>query len=189
MHTHRFHPDKADKLLSEKRKEQLPFVKIRQVMELDQHDVVADLGAGNGFFTIPIAKHTEGKVYAVDIEPKMLEILKERADKEQIENIDDVVSDLENIEIDDQSVDKVLISMVLHEVPNKEQALDEIKRILNPGGIAVFIEWEAIETEEGPPFHIRIPSGKLTEILQSHGFETTIFKLSSTYYAVKAKMV
>lgn len=185
---HRFHPDKADKLLNDERKESLPFDKVIEIMDLGPHDVVADLGAGNGYFTIPIANHTKGTVYAIDIEPKMLEILKKRANDERIENIRYVISDIDHTQIEDQSIDQVLISWVLHEVPSIENTLTEIKRILKPGGTVLFIEWEAIETEDGPPFHIRIPSEKLVQILENDGFETTLYRLNPVNYALKGKL-
>lgn len=189
MSEHRFTPDKADKLISADRKKRLPVDKMIEKMDLKDRDVVADLGAGNGYFTIPMAQHTKSAVYAVDIEPQMIDMLKERAAAEQIENIHYVVSDLENITIKDQSIDKVLISFVLHEVPSMEKTLNEIKRILKPGGTVLFLEWEAVETEDGPPLHIRIPSDKLSEILQGQGFETKNWSLNAGNYAVQARMI
>ncbi|MFZ3579786.1 class I SAM-dependent methyltransferase [Virgibacillus sp. DJP39] len=62
-----------------KRKDLLPPDKVLEHLNLNFNDTVADLGAGNGYFTIPIAKSTRDLVYAVDIEPKMLEMLKVNA--------------------------------------------------------------------------------------------------------------
>ncbi|HET7657527.1 MAG TPA: class I SAM-dependent methyltransferase [Bacillales bacterium] len=188
MAGHRFSPEKADKLLSDDRKKHLPAEEILKKMELHKQDVAADLGAGNGYFTIPIAQYTENTVYAVDIEPKMIEMLKSRAAAEQIHNIQDVTSGLEEIPIGDHTVDKVLISFVLHEVPNIQNTLDEIKRILKPDGMLFLIEWKAVEMDDGPPLHERIPSETLGEILQKHGFTTEVLELNAANYAVKAKL-
>ena len=184
----RFNPDDADKLLSTKRKELLPPHKVIEILDISTDDIVADLGAGNGYFTIPIAKGTKKTVYAVDIEPKMLGMLKDNAVKEQIKNIEYVVSDLENIQLDKNLVNKVFIAFVIHEVPNIVKALTEIKRILKPGGQLLLLEWEAVETEIGPPFHERIPSEKMGEILRENGFEIEITHLNSAIYAIKAKL-
>ncbi|UOQ93941.1 class I SAM-dependent methyltransferase [Halobacillus shinanisalinarum] len=189
MGGHRFNPEKADKLLSEDRQQQLPYKQIMDMLELSKRDVIADLGAGNGYFTIPMAGHTKEPVYAVDIEPEMIDMLKNRAAEARVNNIDYLISDLEHIPIDSQSVDKVMVSLVIHEVPSIENALTEIRRILKPGGIVLFIEWEAIETDDGPPIHEKIPSGELAETLQAQGFETTVFQLYSSHYAIKAKRV
>ncbi|MFZ3579785.1 class I SAM-dependent methyltransferase [Virgibacillus sp. DJP39] len=89
-----------------------------------------------------------------------------------------VVSDLENIQLDDDSVNKVIVSLVIHEVTNISKALDEIKRILKPGGQVLFIEWEAMETESGPPLHERIDSQELTQRLEKNEFEVEVVQLN-----------
>ncbi|HET7579710.1 MAG TPA: class I SAM-dependent methyltransferase [Bacillales bacterium] len=188
MAGHRFNPDKADKLLSDERKKRLPADGVLKKMDLHPQDVAADLGAGNGYFTIPIAQFTKNTVYAVDIEPKMIEMLKDRAAAEQLHNIREVTSGLEEIPIGDHTVDKVLISFVLHEVPSIQNTLDEIKRMLKPDGMLFLIEWEPVEMEDGPPLHERISSEKLAEILQKQGFTTEVLQLNSVNYAVKAKL-
>ncbi|UOQ91527.1 class I SAM-dependent methyltransferase [Halobacillus shinanisalinarum] len=187
MEGHRFNPEKADKLLSEDRQQQLPYKQIMDMLELRERDVVADLGAGNGYFTIPMAEHTKESVFAVDIEPKMIEMLKNRTAEARVNNIDYLISDLEHIPIASQTVDKVMVSLVIHEVPSIENTLTEIRRILKPGGIVLFIEWEAIETDGGPPIHEKISSEDLVKTLRIQGFETTVFQLYSSHYAIKAK--
>ncbi|WP_246202534.1 class I SAM-dependent methyltransferase [Virgibacillus doumboii] len=164
----RFNPEKAHKLMSADRRKKLPPEEIIRYLDLDQNDTVADLGAGTGYFTIPIAKQTK-EIYAVDIEPKMLGILKENAIQEQLANIHYVESDLDHIRLDDKSVDKVMISLVLHEVPDIKQTLDEIKRILKQGGQLFIIEWEAVETESGPPLNHRIPSNDMKNSMENNG--------------------
>lgn len=77
---HRFKPEKAEKLLDPKRRELIPPDKVMEILDVQKSDIVADLGAGNGYLTIPLAEQTGEVVYAVDIEPKMLELLKARAE-------------------------------------------------------------------------------------------------------------
>ncbi|GGK08773.1 methyltransferase type 11 [Lentibacillus kapialis] len=181
-----FNVKHADKLLSEDRQAVLPVDQIIEKMGLRRHDVVADLGAGNGYFTIPFAKYTGETVYAVDIEHKMLDLLKKRADHEQLDNIHAVTTELDNTPIQDQAIDKVLASQVFHNVPSIESGLDEIKRILKPGGVLFLIEFTAAESNDGPPMHIRIPSDKMIKMLQEAGFLTTVLELNANEYAVKA---
>lgn len=184
MENKRFNPDMAKKLMSADRKKTLPPAQVIGHLDLLPSDRIADLGAGNGYFTIPMAKKTK-EVYAVDIEPKMLTMLKENADQEQLNNIRYVESDLDQIMLGDASVDKLMISLVLHEVPNIEQTMSEIKRILKPSGQMLVIEWEAVPTESGPPLHHRISSVEITEILERNGFELEVIPFDP-YYAVKA---
>lgn len=182
----RFNPEKADMLMGLERKKRLPPNKIVGLLNIEPDDAVADLGAGNGYFAIPMAKQSENTVYAVDIEPKMLEMLKENARKEQVENIKYVKSDLDHIQLDDQSVSKVMISLVMHEVPDINRTLREIKRILKPGGMVLIIEWKAVETESGPPVYIRISSEEMVRLLEKKGFVTEVISFYSEYYGVKA---
>src|SRR5690625_865360 len=134
MTAKRSNPDKANVLKTPDRMELLPPDKIIGHLDIKSSDTIADLGAGNGYFAIPMAQSTKQFVYAVDIEPKMLEMLKENAEQKQLENITYVESDLDRIQLDGESVNKVMISLVLHEVPNLDKTLSEIKRILKPGG-------------------------------------------------------
>ncbi|GAA0601433.1 class I SAM-dependent methyltransferase [Virgibacillus siamensis] len=181
----RFNPEKAHKLMSADRRQKLPPEEVITYFNLDRNDRVADLGAGTGYFTIPMAKRTK-EVFAVDIEPKMLGLLKDIAGGEQVDNIHYVESDLDHIRLDDNSVDKVMISFVIHEVPDINQTLREIKRILIPGGQLFMIEWEAVETESGPPLDHRIPSEDMLRSLDNSGFEAESIQLNPENYAFKA---
>ncbi|PLR82194.1 SAM-dependent methyltransferase [Bacillus canaveralius] len=184
MAGHRFNPEKADKLLDTKRKELIDPEQVISLLGLRKNDAVADLGAGNGYFTIPLAKETNDVVYAVDIEPKMLELLKERASKENLKNIQFIESDLENINLKERSVSKAVVAFVMHEIPNMEKALGEFKRILKPNGTLLILEWEAVKTEAGPPLHERIASGDMEQFLWKNGLKSSAVSLNEAIYAV-----
>ena len=181
---HRFNPENVQKLHEPKRQKLLPAAEIIRDFGIGRGDKVADLGAGSGYFTIPIAKETGEDVYAVDIEPKMLDVLKERATADKVENIRYVVSDLEKIPLDNNTVDKMVAAFVLHEVENLSNALDEMKRILKPGGNVLVLEWEAVDSEIGPPISERIPSDGLVETLGRHGFDAKLSHPSEAHYTV-----
>lgn len=186
MANHRFDPKNADKLMSKERQAKLQPEKVIGHLNVNQDDTVADLGAGPGLFTIPFAKRTE-YVYAVDIELAMLERLKENAEKEDVENIEYIVSDLENIDMKDHSVTRVFNAFVIHEVTNIDDAVQEMKRILEPGGYLLLMDWEAVASESGPPLDIRIPSSKMDNLLKENGFNTESFHLNSEHYAIIAR--
>ncbi|GGK08523.1 methyltransferase type 11 [Lentibacillus kapialis] len=183
----RFNPKNADKLVSQERKAQLQPEKIIDHLKVSNDDTVADLGAGPGLFSIPLARLTERDVYAVDIEPEMLERLQQNAEKEDIGNIQTVVSDLENVNLPDNSVTRVLNAFVIHEVGSIDRTINEMKRILKAGGYLLLMDWEAVESDSGPPLEIRIPSDKMESILQEHGFDTDVFHPDSEHYAIKAQ--
>ncbi|OLO28507.1 SAM-dependent methyltransferase [Alkalihalophilus pseudofirmus] len=184
----RFHPSKADKLIDPKRYQLIDPKTTIQHLNINVGDIVADLGAGNGFFTIPIAQRTKTQVYAVDIEPEMLELLKERAKDANTNNIEFVVSDLEEIKLDNLSVDKAFVSLVLHEVPSLDKALMEIKRILENDGQILLLEWETVESEMGPPLHERISSVDMTEALKKHGFVVEMALQKEAIYGLIGKL-
>ncbi|MHA6252714.1 class I SAM-dependent methyltransferase [Oceanobacillus sp. CAU 1775] len=180
----RFDPSKANKLIDSKRYKLHDPNKLIEVFGVEEGEVVADLGAGNGFFTIPLGEKTKTIVYAVDIEPKMLERLRERANEANVENIQYVISDLEKVNLDDHSVDKAFISLVLHEVLNLQKVLTEVKRILKTKGRVFILEWEALESEMGPPLHERISSSNMIEILKKQGFAVEISYSNDTIYGL-----
>lgn len=184
----KFNPAMADKLISQERRNMLPPEKIIDYLQVGQGDVVADLGAGNGYFTIPMAKRTNQSVYAIDIEPVMLNELKKAAEKEEVVNIEYLISGVDKTELTDSTMTRVMMSLVLHEVPNIDKALEEAKRILHPGGQLLLLEWKAIEMESGPPLEERMPSETIVELLKTKGFETEIIEVSSQHYAIKAKL-
>lgn len=171
----RFNPNHAAKLLNPDRQKLLPvkdFIKMLNIADTDQ---VADLGAGNGFFTIPFSEATHQTVYAVDIEPDMLEALKGRVEERGIENVEYLISNLESINLPDHCVEKVFAAFVMHEVPDLDKALSEIKRIMKPNGRAVILEWKKVdEVTMGPPNHHRLQSEDLATQCKEHGFHTTI---------------
>lgn len=188
-HDHIFKPEHADKLMSEERKKSFPADSIINKMEIKKTDVVADFGAGNGYFTIPIAQHTEETVYAIDAEPKMLDLLKESSDQIGIDTIQRITAAIEDTPIDDASVDKVLISRTIHHAPSVENTLKEIKRILKQDGSLYIIEFHKDASIEGPPMEMRISPDEMIQSLQNVGYTATLQNLNEAEYAVKAQIV
>ncbi|AJH77974.1 class I SAM-dependent methyltransferase [Heyndrickxia coagulans] len=189
MSHHRFDPEKASLLLNPERKEKLPPDQILALLELKKGDIVADLGSGNGFFTIPIAQKTETTVYAVDIEPKMLDGLKAYASQEGVTTIRPIVSDLTEMAIANQAVDKIFSSLVMHEISDLEKAIQEMRRILRPNGKLLILDWEAVDMNEGPPLSVRIPSDKLKAVFEGQGFYVEKRKINEGIYALKMSML
>lgn len=182
---HRFDPAKSQKLRSKERQQALPMAKLLPLMNIQETDLIADIGAGNGYFTIPIAERAR-HVYAVDIEDRMLTELKTYAEQARASNITLILSGLEQVAVTDHQVDKIVVAFVMHEVDNFDQAFAELRRILKPGGTIFFYEWEAIETESGPPLEIRLPSDAFARTIESYGFTTTIHVLNDGHYMVEA---
>ena len=164
---HQFNPEHAKKLDNEKRRKMLPPDEIIKHLQLESNDCVIDLGAGTGYFTIPIAKNVT-KVIAVDISDKMLDILKGKLLEENINNVDLIEHRIEKIPLQDNTVHKIIASLVMHEVNDLKQTLEEMKRVLKPNGKVLIIEWEKKETESGPPIEERLLSDELKLILEKY---------------------
>lgn len=106
---------------------------------------VLEVGCGSGAFTTFIARAVgeKRKVYALDIEEKMLEQLKNKLlkpENKDIKNIELVHKSAYELPFDDNSLDLVCMITVLQEIPDRNRALKEIKRVLKPGGILAVTE-------------------------------------------------
>jgi ubiquinone/menaquinone biosynthesis C-methylase UbiE len=101
---------------------------------------VLEIGCGSGAFTTFVARAVgpSGKVFALDIEPKMLAQLKaklSRPENQDIRNIELVNKSAYELPFPDASLDAVYMVTVFQEIPDRNRALDEIKRVLKPGGL------------------------------------------------------
>jgi ubiquinone/menaquinone biosynthesis C-methylase UbiE len=120
--------------------------------------VVADVGCGIGFYTLPVSKLTgdRGLVYAVDISKDMLDILKEEIKKHNIRNVKPVRSKEGSIPLDNGIADIVINVNMLHEAYDKDIFIKELKRLMHPDGRLVLIDHKKEPTPEGPPLEDRV---------------------------------
>ncbi|MBM3255939.1 MAG: class I SAM-dependent methyltransferase [Candidatus Moranbacteria bacterium] len=148
-------------------------------------EVVADLGCGGGYFTIPTARMVgdEGKVYAVDVMEGPIESVKSRAYLAGLSNIIAIRADLEGKEslskwVKAGECDKVLLANVLYTSKKKNAIISEARRILKKKGNLIVVEWKK-KIEEGqekikyfgPPEKTRISGKELKDMLKKSGFK------------------
>jgi ubiquinone/menaquinone biosynthesis C-methylase UbiE len=114
-----------------------------QAMEIREGMTVADIGAGTGFFTRRLAKAVgpTGKVYAEDIQPQMLDLLKKDIEKEGIKNVATVLGSDVDAKLPAHGVDRVLLVDVYHEFQKPEPMLASIRESLAPGGTVILVEY------------------------------------------------
>jgi ubiquinone/menaquinone biosynthesis C-methylase UbiE len=112
-------------------------------MNLHDGDTVADIGAGTGFYSRRLARAVapSGKVYANDIQPEMLERLKELAAEEGIANIVPVLGTETDLKLPAGTFDWVLLVDVYHELQQPEVMLQEIREALKPNGRVALVEY------------------------------------------------
>lgn len=107
---------------------------------------VADLGAGAGFYSIPLAKAVgpSGKVYAVDVQKDLLSKLQNDSQVAKAYNIKLVWGDLDEPKgstLPNESVDRVVIANTLFQVEEKDILIEEAYRILRKNGKLLFVDW------------------------------------------------
>jgi ubiquinone/menaquinone biosynthesis C-methylase UbiE len=136
--------------------------------------IIADFGAGNGFYPVAAAKLVgeNGVVYAVDAKNEALEATMSAARHEGLKNIYTVRHDMElpGTPIDDNSCDGVVLSGILHLSHLRDNVLRESYRVLKTGGRLIVIEWKKEPLTFGPPIDSRIAQGELPGILAGNGF-------------------
>ena len=101
--------------------------------------IIADLGAGEGAFALLLAQRAS-RVIAVDTSARMIEVGREQALRQGVANVEYRQGDMEDVPIDDATVDVVFFSQSLHHALHPDRALLEAQRILRPGGRVVILD-------------------------------------------------
>ncbi|MEO0436421.1 MAG: class I SAM-dependent methyltransferase [Pseudomonadota bacterium] len=113
-------------------------------LPLKKDSVVADIGAGTGYFTFPIAARVpKGRVYAVDIQPEMLEIVSERIAELGVGNVETILGGVQSPKLPAAEVDLAYIVDAYHEFSHPREMGEAIKAALKPDGYLVLIEYRA----------------------------------------------
>ncbi|KNZ40437.1 class I SAM-dependent methyltransferase [Acetobacterium bakii] len=184
---HKFSLKSKSKLDNEWRRENLPAAQTLKNLGLTSEDVVADIGSGIGYFTIPAAQlvNGENQVFALDISEEMLAEVKQRMADAGLSNIITIKTEEYDLKIPDASVTYALIVNVLHEIKDQNRMIDEIHRILKPNGQIAIIEWIKADMEMGPPCDGRIGKEELIHLLTSKNFEyVNSTEFATVFYGV-----
>ncbi len=128
----------------ERMKEEAPD-RLLDSLNLKPGMTVADIGAGTGYFSRRIAGRvgSDGRVYAVDIQPEMLEILEANLKESGIHNVRPVLGNAQDPRLPEDSIDLALMVDVYHEFSHPFEMLQALCEALKPGGRLVFVEYRA----------------------------------------------
>ena len=135
-------------------------------LDIQPGDTVLELGPGPGVFTISAAQRLgeSGRIIAIDIQPEMIAQLSIRLRMAGITNVETHIGSAYELPIPDESVDRAFLVTVLSEIPDPSRALQELRRVLKPGGMLSITEefldpdypfaFETIRRVEKAGFHL-----------------------------------
>jgi SAM-dependent methyltransferase len=170
---HRFDPKNIHKLEDPERLKWIPVDAILDRLQVKSGMTVADVGAGAGFFALPMAKRvgSSGKVFAIDSQPEMLGYLRKKLDASGIA-MELVEADAAKLSLPDRSVDLVFMANVWHEIDDRDAAALEALRVLRKGGRLAVLDWRPDSVSPpGPPLDHRIGAAHVHQELTSHGYD------------------
>ena len=149
--------------------------KILEACRLEKGMVVADVGAGTGLYTRLFSKTVgdAGWVYAVEINPRWLEHIRERARQEGHINITTALAPQDSVMLPPNSVDRVFICDTYHHFEFPRQTMASIAKALRPGGEMVVIDFERIEgvSSEWVMGHVRAGKEVFRQEIEESGLE------------------
>jgi ubiquinone/menaquinone biosynthesis C-methylase UbiE len=137
-------------------------------LELRKDEVLADIGAGSGYFSRRFARHA-GKVYAVDIEKKLLDVVA----KDAPPNLQTILAAPADPKLPPASVDTIFFCNVLHHISNRPAYYEKLARALKPGGRLAVIDFHKREAPVGPSIEHKISEQDMTREIEASGFRRT----------------
>lgn len=147
------------------------------IRELGVHEgmIVADLGAGTGAYTVPLAELVgeSGRVYAVEVQKDFLSNIKNAAATQGLKNVELIWGDIERplgTKIKEGSADAVVISNVLFQAEDKAGLLREANRILKTGGKMLLVDWKESFGGLGPSKESVVPADTARKMCEEQGF-------------------
>jgi ubiquinone/menaquinone biosynthesis C-methylase UbiE len=166
-----------------------PQINILQ-MGLSEGMKVVDIGAGSGHYAFAAAKIAgdSGRIYAVDVQEDVLIRLKGEAAHRKLRNIETIWGDVEKKAgtlLKDGAADAVILSNILFQLGKKKEAVEEIQRILKPGGKLLVIDWAGTYNGMGPHQDSVHAEHDAEELFISAGFhKVKSFRGGAHHYAI-----
>ncbi len=142
--------------------------RVIEALQLKPGMKVADIGAGTGYFSMRLARAPGVSVFAVDIEPKMVDYLTQRAHKEKLTNVTPVLAAATGPNLP-EPVDVILVVDTYHHLPNRPAYFRELRKSLKPGGRIAIVDFRK-DAPEGPPAHFRFTPQQIQDEMKEAGY-------------------
>jgi SAM-dependent methyltransferase len=151
--------------------------------------VVADIGAGTGYFAVRLARAVpKGQVIATDVEPDMVRYMTERARREKLTNLRAVQTPPDSPDLARASVDRVLVVNVWHHLGDRAAYARKLAEALRPGGMIAVVDFK-LDAKHGPPPKHRLTHAQISADFTAAGLKTSLSEvdLSEQYIVIARK--
>lgn len=137
---------------------------------IKQGEMIADIGAGSGYFTFRLAHHAgeNGKVSAVDVNPDMILHLNRRIRQLKARNVVSILAATDDPLLSDHSVNRFFFCDSWHHIRAQTKYLSLVRKMLKPGGEVIMIDFHKRKQPVGPPLPMRIAREDLLQQMESH---------------------
>jgi ubiquinone/menaquinone biosynthesis C-methylase UbiE len=163
---------------------------VLKATELKLGDSFLDAGCGDGYISLEASSIVgdKGSVYALDVYPESIETVKKEIKTRNLGNMEAILADItEIIPLDAEIIDVVLMANVLHGFVAEgevEEVMNNISRVLKPGGVFAVVEFRKIEGNIGPPYDVKVSPEDVSNILLEHGFDISDTQLVGKYHYI-----
>ena len=143
--------------------------RVIETLDIRPGQLVADVGAGTGYFTVRLSRGTEAaKVYAIDIEPTMVDWIRDRAEGEGLDNVVAVLAGSDRTNLP-EPVDVVLVVDTYHHIPERVDYFTRLRQELEPSGRLAIVDFRK-DSPSGPPVEFRFTPEEISSELAQAGF-------------------
>jgi ubiquinone/menaquinone biosynthesis C-methylase UbiE len=174
QHARLFPPEKLGQLEGPDRDAYQRPDQIMDALQIGENSVVADLGAGGGWFTVRLARRVigpNGKVYAEDIQRQMIESIRRRVQREGLRNVETVLGTAVDPKLPAGSLDAVLIVDAYHEIEQPVALLRNVAKALKPNAVIGIVNYRKDGGGPGPDMDERVDAEKVIADARAAGLE------------------
>lgn len=162
-------------------------MKVIEFMQLEDNDVVADIGAGTGYFSFLLTDYCR-KVIAIDVDERFTQLLEKRKKEKGVENLEIRLGEEDSPEIERLECDKVLVVNTVHHFQKVAKYLSRVRSRMRFGGSLFIVDFKAGQLPVGPPDKMKISLERMKKELALAGFKS--LKVDTTtlpyQYMIKA---